>query len=356
MGHMIQYCWQHQPKSVSVSTSTALQSVNDLTIKGKTKINLIRRYESVVGMTRYREGEVIAPGNMMGVDHLNIAFKKTDPNAKVIYEDIKIEDIKTDPMQVKILPLPSTYDNVTHCHKMYQTNVVTFDPIEDTIKSDPTDVINLDDNYPGRMVIVSDYVSLWRCNLTLVDPNSRRVKPQYPRDIVSNEEMPPIDIYKILNRAVENFNVINDDNDPLWFILKDSKLLTDIYNFIQFKTSLDKAYSLLPKPDLGAWNRRDLILIEEVKKIYQKHGIKTYGWRLYTNIISEKSAVEVFETCIMVAKLIEKFELKKDADGEYNWIPTNRIKCHDLYEGKDPCRPGVMSDIVGRNLEQIYLN
>lgn len=356
--NMGEYCWQHQPnKSLTSSTSVAKSNPSlELSVKSKPKIRLVRHYESVIGMTRYRNGQLIAVGNTIGVDHLDIAFKSTDPDAKAIYEETKIEDIKIDPLNIKLLPLPQNYDNDTHCHQRYQINVVTFDPIEDSIKNDPSDVINLDNAYPGRLVVVSDYISLWRSNLTLLDSNSRRVKPQYPRDIITNEEMLPIDIYKILNRAIENFHVINDDNDPLWFLLKDSRLLTDIYNFIQFKGKLDNAYLKLVKPDLGAWNRRDLILINEIRKIYQRNGIKTYGWRLYTNIISEKHAVEVFETCIMVAKLIEKFELKRDHEGEYNWIPTSQSKTHDQYEGKDPCRAGVMSDIVGKHLEQIYLN
>lgn len=357
LGELTQYCWQHQPKSGSFTHANVIKNTS-IGVKGKPKIRLIRQYESVIGVTRYHTGQVIALGNTIGINHLDIAFKSTDPDAKSLIEESRIEDIKMDPLRVTILPLPlpGQYDNDLHCHKRYQINLVTFDPIEDSIKSDPSDVINLDNSYPGRLVVVSDYISLWRSNLTLMDPNSRRVKPQYPRDIISNEEMLPIDIYKILNRAIDNYHVINDDNDPLWYLLKDSRLLTDIYNFIQFKGKLDNAYLKLVKPDLGAWNRRDLILINEVRKIYQRNGIKTYGWRLYTNIISEKNAVEVFETCIMVAKLIEKFELKRDSEGEYNWIPTSHLKAHDQYEGKDPCRAGVMADIVGKHLEQIYLN
>ena len=311
-------------------------------------------YVSLVGPTKYRYGQQVTQHDIMGRDNLDICLHESDPDRSAIENEHKVDYLTSNPLLIKEDKFPDKFDIKEHCISAYQTSVVTFDSINDIIKEDPKNVVILGD-YPGRCIIVNDYILSWRHGLTVIDPQSFRVKPQYPRDLATNEEMIPEDVYKILNRGAELGLIIMDDNDPLWFLLKDSRLLTDLYNFIRFKYYLNKAYLLMKNHDKGAWNRRDLILIDKLKTIYVKNNVKCYGWRLYTNVIS--CEVQVFETCLMVAKLNEKFVLMQDYSGEYQWVPKsakNHLQGVKI-ENKDPCRMGVTADIIGQAKDSIFL-
>ncbi len=388
------YCWQHQPKSSTTTyvvlptnplTNVINSSTNSLItnwpmlfnsthqipstklknsstkLKGSPTKLKGQPYMTLVGGCRYQKGQLVTSIDVMGQKNLDLEFHSTDPNYQQIKQQVYIDDIQLTPLDSKceILPLPEPFDLNQHCQPNYQTSVITFESIVESIHDDVTNVINLDgQQLPGRCVIVSDYITYWRTNLTIIEGSSQRVKPQYPRDLATNQEMLPIDIYKILHRGLQNMIVIADDSDPLWFILKDSTFLTDVYNLIQLKTKLDMAYSQVSVIDAGIWNRRDLVLIHEMKQIYQKHKLSLHGWRLYTNLVSDQYAVQVHETCLFVAKLITQFELKKNTDPylyNFDWIPQTGHKNNDLVGGKDPCRKGVCADIIGLKFDPIYL-
>ncbi len=305
------------------------------------------KYISVVGPTIYSLGhqcknsKEVPTMDLLGFGVLDLAPRQTDPDAKAIWDLHRIEYLTVDPKSIKSKPLSKKLK----CLSAYEFSAITFESVADIIKANSLNVIDIDQ----RCLVVSDLIMAWRHGLTVIDSQSKRVKPQYPRDIITNEIMLPRDIYQILNRGAHLGLIKQDDTDPLWYISKDSNLLTDIYNFIKFKFYLEKAYNQIKKPDLGAWNRRDLILIDRLKSLYTRYQIQPWGWRLYTDILSGSTGIQVFETCLLVAKLNEKFTFVNN-----QWIAKVKSGCQ-LIKTKDSCRTCVSFDIITSEKSNIDL-
>ncbi len=356
---MINGCPKHKFKNpntnkcVNISSPTGTKIITKLIQKHKPKP---QPYMSILGQSQHLDRTHFGQ-HILGQGELDFALQPTDPDFDAIYQTTRYI---WNPNLLKETLLPKKFNAEVLCLGGYQSSMISFDSIDEIIKQNKTNVI-----VSGKKCfIVSDYIDFWRHALTTIDPQSSRVKPQYPIDLVTGEPMLPEDICKIVNRGIKLKLVESKETDALWYLTENHEFLTDIYSFIRLKTKLSLAYSQIKDPNQGTWNRRDLLLARELKTLYTKYHLTlpSYGWRLYTDIYSGNKSVQVFETCLIVAKLVQKFVLTliESENQTYLWLPrlSKDDRCSDYvksYSTKNPCRPCVSYDIITSDKDKINL-
>ena len=163
-----------------------------------------------------------------------------------------------------------------------------------------------------KAYILDEIIPAWIAGFSLFDSQSRRVKPQYPKDLIGNF-IKPDEIHIILfaaSKKPELDNMIKISPLQLFF---DYKISVDLYNTAIRLKNIESYYSKQKIIDEETWNRRDLIAGMLINEIYSKYdslvipGVK--GYRLYTDIISDRNGFQVFLSCFLTHLFVMKYTL-----------------------------------------------
>lgn len=308
-------------------------------------------------LTDNKTNKQLKKGNMYQYHHkvgegsLKLKENKSDPLKDDNYNMPKRKYKRNDLLPSEVV---NTFDQ-NQCLSDYQTDIISLESMNDAFKQDRSNVYRTSNK---KCYILSDIIRTWSNNLSLYDSQSLRVVPQYPKNF-DNTLVEPEFANEIYRAAIRNDKWKSGDN-AIDLILSNGELLNDIYRFITTYSYIEKYYDDLSKEykdDVALWNKRDLLAISWMKKLYKKYNIPDNGYRKYNFIKSGKTAVEVFISCFITAYIINNGFIATYDNNDITtlkWVKSNSKVCkksqgYDPETGGlwilDPCKP-CMKDIV----------
>lgn len=222
------------------------------------------------------------------------------------------------------------------CLPAYANSIIEFDTIENIFEENPASVfIN---RFTGRCFQVEEVVAFWRANLLTYDGNTRRILPQYPKDIWTGEYLHPDEIIAVALRA--GIDVSAKTEDPIGWLARDRAFLMDVYTFHHAYFCMIKLYAQIPEaikkldtdlsgrsieykiPDM--YRRRDSMALMWLDQIYEKNKLHNWAGRKYSNIPSTEE-YQVFDSFLITSKLIMRFRFKRTDHKTGTWVANSNI-------------------------------
>ena len=252
----------------------------------------------------------------------NIKYRKIDyKKLKRGKTDIPLSELNKNIIKIYRVPniiKPQKEVDLNKIDSIYQQSIITFETVDEIFKDDPDNIIVI-----GRKAyILDEIIPAWIAGFSLFDCQSRRVKPQYPKDLVGNF-VKPNEIHIVLATALKKPELKKMIEISPLQIFFDYKLTIDLYNTAIRLRNIESYYSKQKTIDEETWNRRDLLAGMLINELYLKYNslvvMNSKGYRIYTDIISDKNGYQVFLSCFLTRMFVKKHTLLR-FENSLRWV------------------------------------
>ena len=252
----------------------------------------------------------------------NIKYRKIDyKKLKRGKTDIPLSELNKNIIKIYKVPniiKPQKEVDLNKIDSIYQQSIITFETVDEIFKDDPDNIIVI-----GRKAyILDEIIPAWIAGFSLFDCQSRRVKPQYPKDLVGNF-VKPNEIHIVLAATLKKPELKKMIEISPLQIFFDYKLTIDLYNTAIRLRNIESYYSKQKTIDEETWNRRDLLAGMLINELYLKYNslvvMNSKGYRIYTDIISDKNGYQVFLSCFLTRMFVKKHTLLR-FENSLRWV------------------------------------
>ena len=212
-----------------------------------------------------------------------------------------------------------------------------------------------------KAVFLDSLLQNWEKQMSLFDPQSQHVVPQYPIWIETREEVLPSHIQEFLVVARDRGVFKPEELSVLYrAILPHIDMFPDLYNWTKNYKASEMHYEKLARTkagDRGMYNRRDVQAATQLDKISKRHKLisedQFQGVRKYNFIGSDRNALEISLFCLLKEIILKTHTLQMKDNKDFEWVFTNKPYsfnskvCEQNDQiGKNPCNKCYQSKVI----------